>query len=380
MRATPSPTHYLEDFLRYYARAKVLEDRNHRGGKRKTCGDPLQDHVSIYDTVQRRFAGFSNVLRDLHGGSGRRDDADGQWGRENPERLANTKKWSLETWLYVYGIHRMTGSGASFFPKSEGPRRHGYCNVVVPELADCVNIRGMVQVIRDRAKAKIPMFSSFGNQPPPFPKPEDDYATGGVYFFCEVWPQFVEMVHEELQRLTGITTISMFTDWMLELNRCNQLKAFKFAYTAFVMDIADWHPQLMPPSSQCYYGANCLVAMNAMFSENNRTKGGKFYHECMEALIPECSKILGVEAQPMDVEDCACDAVRYWSRFVPRHGYAHLEPHQRESTSVVPVEEFLAFCETAPIVFETASPSTCSTLSAAATASRASQHARISSR
>lgn len=319
----PTPTKYLNDFLAYYARAKILEDRNHRGGKRKTCGDPLQDNVTIYDTVHRRCAGFSNVLRDLH---------------------ADKKiRWDLKTWLFVYGIHRMTGSGASFFPKSEGERRHGYCNVIAPSFAGAESIGEMVDMVKQRVADKLPMFTSHGNQPPPFPKPQDDYSTGGVYFFCEVWPSFVEMIAEELELKNGASIVE-FTDWMIELNRTNGFKAFKFAYTAFVMDIADWHPEFMDPRSQCHYGANCLVAMNAMFSDHNRTKGKSFYHEAMEQLIPACSKILGEEACPMDVEDACCDAVRYWSRFVPRHGYAHLTPEQTATLSKIPHAEFEAFC------------------------------------
>jgi hypothetical protein len=239
----------------------------------------------------------------------------------------------------------MTGSGASFFPKTEGPRRHGYCNVIAPHLAGCATIEEMTDVIREW---KPPMFTSFGNQPPPFPKPEPPYVTGGRYFFCEVWPSFVEMIAEELQKSGTETSIAIFTDWMLELNRVNAFKAFKFTYTAFVMDIADWHPKLMSPWSQCYYGANGLVAMNAMFSDNNRTKGKGFYHDAMEMT---CQAIYGARLLPeapcpMDVEDVMCDAVRYWSQFLPRHGYEHLETQQFRSTSAITEPEFMRFLAT----------------------------------
>lgn len=325
MKRIINPTAYLDDFLQYYYRAALLEERNHRGGKTKKVGDPLQDNVTIYDTVHRKYAGFSNVLRDLH--------ADG-------------KKRSLKEWLYIYGVHRMTGSGASFFPKSEGDHRHGYCNVIAPWLGTCPNIPAMVKAVREWG---LPMFSSFGNQPPPFPKPPEGYDQGGRYFFCEVWPEFVELIADELNhpRTTEIPesllTVANFTDWMLALNVENGFKRFKFTYTAFVMDIADWHAEFISPLTQCYYGANCCLALNAMYSEDNKSRSDRFYHEAMDDLIPRCSEIIGEDAAPMDVEDSLCDAVRYWDRFVPRRGYDHLTAEQRETTSVVSAEEFVAF-------------------------------------
>lgn len=320
MRTQPSPTEYFDDFLAYYKRAKILEDRNHRAGKKKTCGDPLQDNVTIYDTVHRRYAGFSNVLRDLH--------------------AAPNKKWKLPEWLFVYGIHRMTGSGASFFPKSEGPRRHGYCNVIAPHLATLNTIPQMVEFIRDY---EPPMFTSYGNQPPPFPSPEEPYRTGGRYYFCEIWPELVMTIVDGLDGSDGPSVASM-CDWIFSLHKERGLKQFKFTHTAFVMDIADWHPKLIRPNTQCYYGANCLLAMNAMFSDNNRPKGKQFYHGAMDQLVEACSKILGEEAAPMDVEDCACDAVRYWNRFVPKFGYEHLTDGMRHTLSNISLKQFHDFC------------------------------------
>lgn len=309
-----------------------LEDRNHRGGSTKLSGDPLQDNVSIYDTVRRRYAGFSNVLRDLHGDPGR--------------RLAGPRSWHLAEWVYAYGIHRMSGSGASFYPKSEGDRRHGYCNTALFELANHVDIPGMVGCLRERMDIrKQPTFTSLGNQPPPFPKPRDGYRTGGSYYFCEVWPEFaveIAYVLSEYERDAG-PSIADFTDYLLECNRARGFKAFKFAFTALVMDFADWHPEHISPLTQCHYGNNCMIALNAMYSDHNRNKSTNWYHECMEILIPQCSAILGEEAAPMDVEDSLCDAVRYWSRFVPRHGYDHIAK-ERRTLSKITLLEFARFC------------------------------------
>jgi hypothetical protein len=88
-----------------------------------------------------------------------------------------------------------------------------------------------------------------------------------------------------------------------------------------------------------------MIALNAMFSSDNRTKGKGFYDACMDELVPLCSKILGAPAAPMDIEDVACDAVRYWGRFVPKFGYDHLETQKRETLSTIGMSEFEAFCQ-----------------------------------
>jgi hypothetical protein len=328
----PQPTKYLNDFLAYYQRAKLLEDRNHRNGRQKSCGDPLQDNVTIYDTVHRRYAGFSNVLRDLHDPS------------RTKTRHAAT--WQLKEWLYIYGVHRMTGSGASFYPKSE-PNAHGYCNTPIFEMVGTSpSIKAMAQALANRFSSGVASFTSLGNQPPPFPKPKFDYKTGGAYYLCEVWPAFAKEIANILEAIDPDSrpSVASMTDWMLDENVRKGFKRFKFTMTAFVMDIADWHPEYISPLSQCHYGANCITAFNAMFSGDNKTKGKGFYHECMDQLVPLCSEILGEEAAPMDVEDCACDAVRYWMRFVPRHGYDHLKPAERKSLSKIKQQDFMNFC------------------------------------
>lgn len=341
----PHPTKYLEDFLEYYKRAKILEDRNHRSGKRKSSGCPLQDNVSIYDTIRRRYAGFSNVLRDLHSGiipvSG-----DGKVVGN-----VDSKKWSLATWLYVYGVHRMTGSGASFYPKSQGWKRHGYMNTPMFDLA--LNAKGCkdpvaamyTRLFRRIEEEKIPTWTSMGNQPPPFPSPGQGYTKGGAFYLCEIWPNFAREIAEVLESSdrADLPSIASLTDWVLQRNVERGFKQFKFTMTAFVMDIADWHPQFVSPLTQCYYGANCFVALNAMFSGDNRTKGKKFYHEAMDLLCGLVEPILGEQPAPMDVEDCACDIVRYWNRFVPKHGYEKLAPDQRTPISKISYKEFQAF-------------------------------------
>lgn len=96
-------TSYFDDFLLYYKKAEILQNKNlGLVLSSVTANDPLMDHITIYDTISRKFAGFSNALQQLWCGS------------ENPKKhQANPyfdglrEKWSLETWLFVFIVHRI---------------------------------------------------------------------------------------------------------------------------------------------------------------------------------------------------------------------------------------------------------------------------------
>ena len=320
---------YLSDFVDYYRKAAALQRRNHYAGKALHCGDPLMDHVTIYDTVLRRHAGFSNILEDLH-------------GRVKPTR--EQKQWGLKEWLYVYGVHRMTGSGASFYPPTAGDKRHGYMNSICPYLIKCATRRQMIDAIEawDR-----PMFTSKGNQPPPFPKPQGGFTTGGKFYLCTIWPSAVDEIIYQLSTARPKPTIRQATQLITDWNVGQGYKRFTFTMTAFTMDIAEYHPSLISPESQCNYGANALLALDAMFDTTPRRHRPGWYDEVME-LLREHLTDTGVSwkstgARPMDVEDVLCDVVRYWLQFVPKVGYEHLTAAQRENRSSISKQRFEEF-------------------------------------
>lgn len=325
--------HWIDDFLGYYQRAALLQEMNHGGRRRASVGDELQDTVTIYDTVKRRYAGFSNVLRDL-------------WS-EGTEHYKDCSGFELADWLYVYGVHRMTGSGASFFPPSAGDRRHGYCNSCIFEITSG-GVVLMSEKLRARLQRKEATFTSYGNQPPPFPKPPEGFVTGGQYYLCEIWPKAVEEIAgwvEQGDPDTGRWGVAELTEKILSWNVEHGFKRFKFTLAALAMDLADWHPQHVDPRSECHYGANAVCAMNFLFSDSNRSKGKRFYDDAMRYLLEaiELNKLHSYPC-PMDVEDALCDAVRYWSAFIPQHGYEDAQKTGLKSSSAVPLEDFLSFC------------------------------------
>ena len=62
---------YFQDFLEYYKKAKKVQENCNLGGKPYlgSCGDDLIENITIYDTVERKHAGFQNAIQDLWFGS-----------------------------------------------------------------------------------------------------------------------------------------------------------------------------------------------------------------------------------------------------------------------------------------------------------------------
>ncbi len=321
------PTRYFDDFCHYYQKAFYLQQRNlimqASGVDIGPVGDPLMDKISIYDTVQRRYAGFSKVLEDLHG---RRLD------RYQPTDIQ--KNWTLEQWLYVHLVHRCTGSGASF------ARDHGYRNTCMFEIAKCRDISQMTNFFKNwdmeagKGKSK-PIFTSIGNQPPAFPKPKG-YNKASTYFFCEFAPRLCKELALALETSDSYGyagEIRAWTDWVLKWNQLNGLNRYVFVYTAWIMDIADYWPDLMDPATRVYYGNNAIEAMNLLWSG---LKGIDSYDAAMNLTCNECQNRIRNQgpnykdwrAYPYDMEDVACDMIRYIENYIPKNDYGHLDKTQ----------------------------------------------------
>ena len=188
---------YYQDFLAYYQKAKLVQKCANLGGYPYigSCGDDLIENVTIYDTVERKHAGFQNMLQDLWFGS--KAPKYYKWSNEHKARNDSYndqhKFWSRREWLWIFMFHRITGSGASF------EQDHGYRNTVVPQLAKLKTCEEMVRWVRNNDDT--PMFTSIGNQIPMFPskhlweslnKSGFDYKTPGKLWLCECMTELVD--------------------------------------------------------------------------------------------------------------------------------------------------------------------------------------------
>lgn len=318
------PTVYLLEALEYHVRATKQQEANIQAwkegliGSDEKCGCDLQDNIRIYDTVYRWSAGFSNVSQEL------------MLGSKNPKRVFN-ETHGLSFWdgdladreqMYLLLIHRLCGSGASF--ASVGDSRlppHGWYNTPVPMLyKEAGSVKDFVKILRKYDK---PMFSSIGNQIPPFNKPTGTYTTGGRQYLCETAPKLVDYVCR-LAAQGNLYTIQRMVDKVLQWQTDQGHRRFKFVLTAWVMDLAEYWPNFVDPNSDCYHGKNAIEAIDLCFDfKNSRPGFGKqsFYDRATRFMADEG------KTRPMDVEDAApgCDFVRWVENYIHPRGYDHVD-------------------------------------------------------
>jgi hypothetical protein len=319
-----TPTAYFDDFLSYYRKAERLQEMNlasltGRDVATQQVGDPLMDYVTIYDCVERRYAGFSNALQQIWFGS--KDPK--QWQADAWFDDCHQRFTELE-WLWIFLVHRITGSGASF------AHDHGFRNSVVGEMALAADQAGdmkkwLLSTMKERA-----IFTSIGNQIPAFPKPSWPYARGGELYLDVYAPRLCwDMLdwlraEKNARRTLPPLTVAQVADRACQLQKSYGLKQFKFVLTAWAMDIAEYMPWYVDPFSHVHYGKNALESLNLMFDGFK----AKQVDEAMETI----QTAIGGATRPYSLEDVLCDYTRYLEHYIPK-GYDHLELWQLENRS-----------------------------------------------
>lgn len=297
-----TPTVFLPEAVAYHRRATHLNWRNigvpgHVG----PCGDPLQDSIPIYDTVRRRYAGFSNVLEQLWYG-----DKAPKIERNQKEGWAHPKfHGSEEDWLYLCLVHRVTGSGASF------EWDHGWRNTIVPATAQQGRIKRMAAFVRTHP---APVGTSIGNQYPAVRKQQDLKGARNhlQFYLAEQGPILVKETLKWLKRQRRKVPLQECVEEVLRINGSLGQKRFVFVLTAWVMDIAEYLPQYVDPWSDVFHGKNAQVCISTLFT------GGK-----TQRFFDECTRLFSdlTETFPMDVEDVQCDSVRWLKNYIPKNGF-----------------------------------------------------------
>lgn len=301
------PTPYFNDLKLYMTRAQQLEDEQHRGKRMNlTIYDALQLNVPIYNNTARRFAGFSKV----------------------PEKLWRPEAYEFtpDMWHYLFLVHRVTGSGASF------EQDHGFRNSIVCELADVLHGRGVVSdYLRAWYEQKRKMFTSIGNQICPFNKPSRGFPTGGIEYLIFDAPRLAKEYIAALEGIQSPCPIRDAVDWVLDWHTANGMRRYQFVMTAWVLDTAEYFPHLVDPTSHCYYGKNALECFDLLFDRDPKMPKKRFYDEVMGELRREWPRL-----NPMDLEDSAgCDYIRYIENYVPPHWMEGRMPHELANSSTV---------------------------------------------
>lgn len=348
-------TRYYDEFLRYFELASKQQELSNLGmvpHQQSNLGDDLMEQVELYDVVERKYAGFSQIVNDIFYG----------WTEEHPywermkagkatwQREQVAKNWTgkhddfgLAEWLYLFILHRVTGSAINY-----GTKPSGYHNTLLFHLHECKTIEDMVEIVNSHPK---PFYTSIGYQFPKFPKPpvqevEEDlfvgmsgfepktvkYRRGGDYYLSEYAPRLARELAEWLKS-GGKRDLREIGSFMLDWNVENGLNRYFFQYAAVVADVADWYPQYVNRESMFYYGTNAKECISYLANpgDTGLRKGSEEFLDAVMAKIYEDTGSL-----PYNAEDVACDFIRWTENYVrPGADYAHLDYDNLWSSSKI---------------------------------------------
>lgn len=309
-------TKYYEEFLRYYQMAKIQQNECNLGKtphKKGSVKDRLMREVHLYDVVERRYAGFTQLLLDMVYGNTRKHPYYGNMHDVRaPIARAFTGWWKhlkLEDQLYVFLVHRLTGSAINY---ARSPS--GYWNTVLPSFSECGNIREMSKVIRE---FEPPKFTSVGYQFPAFPKPTARYKRGGDYFMCEMMPDLSKKLARFLEKGPK-KDLRQIGDFMFQWNQSKDLRRYAFQYAAVISDIADFFPEYVNRESHFYYGSNAAECLSYMIEGGGRSE--KKFDQLMEKAMRDTCNV------PYNLEDVMCDCIRWIENYIrPGGDYDHID-------------------------------------------------------
>lgn len=319
---------YIEEFLRYYDLASLQQAESNLGLTPHTEGlvrDELMQQVTLYDVVERKYAGFTQLLLDLWYGY---EPEHPYWAHMHVPQLgpaarvrlpiaqrfgpSHTRAWSLSEWLYVFLIHRMTGSGINY-----AKRPSGYNNTILPLLDPTLELPQLADQVRGILSGPVPAYTSVGYQFPAFPKKTEGFKRGGDKYLVEFAPVLAVELADFLATGGGLKKgLRQVGDFMADWNRRNGLRVYHFQHAAFISDIADFFPQYVNTCSHFYYGKNAIECSSYL-------TGGNTSLEAMDALMDGLSTATG--AKPYNLEDVMCDFIRWVEHYVkPGGDYDHV--------------------------------------------------------
>ena len=327
-------TPYYEEFLRYYQMAKTQQEECNLGRIKhadSSVNDELMKHVELYDVVERKYAGFSQIVNDVFYGF---SEDHPYWdkmkdGLMTKQREIISNNWTgkrsvfgLKEWIYLFLFHRLTGSGINYSMKPSG-----YHNTLLFEMHQADNIPQLIDIIKGATK---PFYTSVGYQFPSFPKPQGNYKRGGDYFLCEFVPQLAEDVANFLEN-GDKKDLREVGDFMFKWNTDRGLRAFRFQYAAFIADIADWFPEFVNRESPFYYGTNAKECVSYLAKKSTKMQEEVFLDSVMMKIYDDTG------SYPYNAEDVTCDSIRWIENYVkPGADYDHLDfDHVWNSSSII---------------------------------------------
>ena len=309
---------FYYDFQRYYWNAWRIEQKKqgnttdwYMKGFEKS-GDEFMDTIPVYDSGNRFLVLITKALRD-------------QWDMKDDKR-----HWTLNEWLYIFMVHRITGSGSSF------DQDHGYKNTIIPQLGELNDIDEMTDWIYEY---NGPMYTSGGCQIPAFPKLDNPFCKPWTYDFrmltekaqgklylCTLLPQLIDKLAKRMK--SGKMTHREVVDTCYNFNRKRGFNSFTFQYSLFAADCSDFFPEYVDEESPCYWGTNSRKAVKLM-TPKGKGKVEERMDIVVDDFIVDFKKKYGIDIQWKSVEATACDYYKYLKEWIPDY-YKHLGTPRRD--------------------------------------------------
>lgn len=280
----------IDTFLEYYRKAKMMQELKFEGASytKEDIDDDLIWNVPIYDVVNRRFAAFSSLLEAI-----KLKEKDPKGNGIYFSMLDN--RMTDENFIKLCYLFRLCGSGINYKPKvnDEPFGTHGFGNFWV------------VEELRKGWSYYEDWISCI---------PENK--------FCDVKGYLLPMIKGGLRKFI-INKSNDLTNYLLEYiwhnkglgikdvvdvgNRYLVQRGYKrqnFVLTAFAMDLAEYYPDIVNRDSDVYIGSNAKKCLKLILPNMKQD----------DALRYLCD-ITGNFSKPYDMEDVACDFIRYINNF-----------------------------------------------------------------
>lgn len=281
----------LSEFKQYYNKASMMQGLKFEGKSfsKEDIDCDLIWNVPIYDVVNRKYAAFSSLLEAIV------NEEDPKGNHVFFEKSKGIDNFNFYALSYLF---RLCGSGINYIPKEESPfKTHGFGNFWVVEHLHRgdVNVESWLYSLPEKG-------------------------------FCDVKGYMLPMIKGGLANFITNDSLDLiihmydFTSKgdkigikqvVDEGNRYLMDKGFKrqnFVLTAFAMDLAEYFPERVDRNSDVYVGSNARKCLKLILPHMKHN----------DALRLLCNET-GNKSKPYDMEDVACDFIRYIENFQSDH-------------------------------------------------------------
>lgn len=281
----------LEQFKDYYKKANMMQELKFQGihYEESDIDDDLVWNVPIYDVVNRRYAAFSSLLEAII-----KKDKDPKGNGKYFDKCLENMDSDFDMFYLCY-LFRLCGSGINYKPKSSDIPfgTHGFGNFwIVNLLVDgkC-NYSSWLENIPEKGFCDVKGYLL-------------PMIKGGLRnFILSESNGLVEHLFNYVMNSSVKIDIKSIVDTGNKYLRERGFKRQNFVLTAFAMDLAEYFDEV-DESSDVYVGSNAKKCLKMILP--------KMKHD--DALRYLCD-ITGGKSNPMDMEDVACDFIRYIENF-----------------------------------------------------------------